>query len=495
MTRKTVKVDREPQRDLLGDVISAPSSTARYGVSTSRVFISPDRHELFLGNTRVDQYLEQAGLTVPLKAAGLLDTYDWGEFEGRYASSGRSPYAPQAMVGLILYGTMQGISSLRALERFARTDLGCLWISGGICPDHASIGRFIVLHHDSFCDDLFRQITASALTATDSDGGCVAGDGTVVEASCSYYGLLHEEAIKANAESKKKASEKEPENIRLKAKAELAQSAQQAFEERKQKRISKSEATGSLVVSPTEPDAVVQPMKRKRGRAASYKPSILSNDKRVILAHDVGPSNEMSLVDGLLEQSKGVSGAEVRTLMLDGGYFSDVVLTTALERDINLLCPGQPERRKKRTRKKFAKYEFTYDTLNDQYICPAGEILKPGAKGDKQYKTYRTPACKACLQRADCTTAHAGRRIRRQSGDELKEAQREVMSHPVAKETFKQRQHMVEPVFSCLQQVQLLKRFKRRGLIGVKLEFGIHSLAYNLKQAVQALLWKPQWLM
>ncbi|WP_419591559.1 transposase, partial [Thiolapillus sp.] len=40
-----------------------------------------------------------------------------------------SPYAPRAMMGLILYGIMQGVSSLRQLERLARTDLGCMWIT------------------------------------------------------------------------------------------------------------------------------------------------------------------------------------------------------------------------------------------------------------------------------------------------------------------------------------------------------------------------------
>ena len=60
--------------------------------------------------------------------------------------TGRAPYAPQLMVGLILYGVMQGVHSLRKLERLARLDLGCLWVTGGIAPDHANIGRFIVLH-------------------------------------------------------------------------------------------------------------------------------------------------------------------------------------------------------------------------------------------------------------------------------------------------------------------------------------------------------------
>lgn len=39
--------------------------------------------------------------------------------------------------------------SLRELERLARLDLGCMWVTGSIAPDHADIGRFIVLHEES----------------------------------------------------------------------------------------------------------------------------------------------------------------------------------------------------------------------------------------------------------------------------------------------------------------------------------------------------------
>jgi len=488
MARRTVKINRDPQRDLLGDVVSEPGARLRHGVASSRVFIAPKRHELFIGNTRFDEHLEQAGLSEPLKVAALLQSYDWSEFEARYASSGRAPYAPEAMVGVILYGTMQGISSLRTLEKFARTDLGCLWVSGGICPDHTSIGRFIVQHHESFSGELFEQITAGALQATRSDGKSLAGDGTVVEASCSHYGLLHEEAIRANAETKKKASEKEPNNARLKAVADLAQQAEQCFDERKVTRLKKGESTATLVLNPLEPDAVVQRQKRNRGSSAAYKPSILANDKRVIVAHAVDPSNEVSVVAGLLEQSRRVSGDEVETLMLDGGYYCESVLQTAVDQDINLLCSTGKERRRGKGAKKFAKHQFHYDTLNDEYVCPAGELLKPGPVGQKTYVMYQTRACQACSLRDQCTSAKEGRRIRRVPGDELKEAQREVMSHPGAKQAFKQRAVMVEPVFGYLQQVQGLTRFKRKGLFGVRLEFAIHASANNLKRAVAALI-------
>ncbi|MFC0709854.1 hypothetical protein [Azorhizophilus paspali] len=43
---------------------------------------------------------------------------------------------------------MQGIHSLRELKRLAQLDLGCMWVTGGITPDHANIGRFITFHGD-----------------------------------------------------------------------------------------------------------------------------------------------------------------------------------------------------------------------------------------------------------------------------------------------------------------------------------------------------------
>lgn len=206
MVRKTVKVDRGVQFDLLGDDSPVEDRKRPLEPNTGRVFNAPDRTELFFGMQRLDQYLKQAGQTTPLSMAKLLDEYDWSEFESRYAQSGRAPYAPQAMCAVILYGVMQGVNSLRGLEKLARMDLGCLWISGGVCPDHASIGRFIVLHAESFGTSLFEQITRSALRSSDSDGRRVAGDGTVVEAACSYYALLHEEAIRTHVEKKKKSA-------------------------------------------------------------------------------------------------------------------------------------------------------------------------------------------------------------------------------------------------------------------------------------------------
>lgn len=489
MTRKTVQADRNPQFDFLEDQPAPIKSKTRVTRGPGRTFQAPDRHELYLGMTRVDHYLGQAGLTAPLIVATLLDEQDWSEFEARYAAAGRAPYAPRAMMGLILYGIMQGTDSLRRLERLARQDLGCMWVTGGIYPDHASIGRFITLHEDTLSNGLFESLTRSVLKVTGADCSHLAGDGTVIEAACSHYNLLKEEAVTQQAEAARAALEQAPDDISCQQQAALAEQVEETFKARKQARQNKGSKTDSLAVSPTEPEAMVQPQKRNRGKAAAYKPSVLANAQRVILGHAVDPSQETSVIPDLLDQSQRVTGGVPSELSLDAGYCCHAVIAATLAKEVGLLCPQGKKPGQERQVKGgvFPKSQFTYLPLEDVYVCPAGEQLRPGPRRNKTYTMYRTSACQSCALRDQCTKAKGGRRIRRLEGDEAKEALREVMQHPQAQKVFRQRQAMVEPVFSVLKLRQGLTRFRRRGLAGVKREFALHVLAYNLSRAIAAL--------
>jgi hypothetical protein len=55
---------------------------------------------------------------------------------------------------------------------------------------------------------------------------------------------------------------------------------------------------------------------------------------------------------------------------------------------------------------------------------------------------------------------------------------------------------MVEPVFSQLRGRQGLNRFRRKGLAGVKVEFALHAMAYNLGRALVLAFFSAlyQWL-
>ena len=489
-TRKLPSPDT-PQYDLFGGVpadLDAPA--LQTALHSGRRFVTGDAHAIFLGATRLEEHLKRSGQRAPLIVARLLGEQDWQAFERRYAATGRAPYAPQSMVGLILYGVMQGVHSLRELERLARLDLGCMWVTGGIAPDHANIGRFIVLHEASLTKDFFEALTRSILKTTGSGGDArLAGDGTVIEAACSHYNLLKEEAVKARAIAARQAIERTPDEPAAQREQERSAQCLELFEQRQNARRNGGKKVETLRISGSEPEAMVQRLKRGHGFAASYKPSVLVNADRIVTAFELDPSSETKLIAPMLDQSARVTGQQAKELLLDAGYFDDEVIAATLERDISLLCPEGQWPAKAKEDGQYHKNAFSYDAHTDTYRCPAGQTLIVISRCAETLRTravsvYATSSCADCQLRANCTKAAQGRRIKRYPEDEQRDALRFVMQHRQARRIFSQRKAIVEPVFSSLRGQQGLDRFRRRGLSAVKREFALHVMAYNLSRAV-----------
>ncbi|HEY5603839.1 MAG TPA: transposase, partial [Gammaproteobacteria bacterium] len=470
------------------------AGSSRHSPSAAgRVFIDPDPAALYLGQLSLQDHLRATGIHEPFLLRRLLGELDWTGFEARYAPAGRAPYAPRSMLGLILYGILQGVSSLRGLERLARLDLGAMWVSGGVCPDHANIGRFITLQDELLTGAFFIELTRRVLQATGTGGGSVAGDGTVIEAACSHYGLLKEEAARQRLAEARAAAAQAPADKRQQAVLAQSQQAHEVLQARQAARASKGKASDQLCIGRHEPEAVVQPLQRGRGMGPSYKPSVLANAGRVVVGMAVDPSSETRVLETMLAQSAASSGEAVADLLLDAGYFSAPLLAACVARNINLLCPeGQVAGQPKRSDKYFPKGQFVYDEYRDAYQCPQQQWLTPLDRyrgNDRQpgYVRYATPMCRDCPVQAQCTRGQR-RAIKRYAGDELKDALRGVMQQPPAQAFYVKRQAMVEPVFSALRERQGLNRFRRRGLAGVRREFALPILAYNLGRAVVAWL-------
>lgn len=482
----------DSQFQLFSELPVGPNTQVIKSAATSgRSFVVGDPRKIVVGTTLLEEYLKQADQVDVFTVADLLSTQDWRSFEERYAPTGRAPYSPQQMLGLILYGVMQGVHSLRELERMARLNLGCMWITGGITPDHAIIGRFIALHEESLTQSFFESITASVLKATGSKSHRLAGDATVIEAACSHYNLLKGEAIMARVESAKVAAAADPDDANVKRELQVSLQCAEIFQEREKARKRSGRKTDTLGVSPTEPEAMVQRLKRGRGKAASYKPSVLANQQRIITALQLHASSETKVVPAMLEQSARVVGSKPEELLCDAGYFDDGVIAEAIKNDISLLCPESTTPGAIKKSALYHKGQFEYDEQSDTYRCPAGQLMIPirtrtGTDKTRAGTVYATEACSDCPNRSQCTTMKQ-RRITRYPEDESREALRRVMQQPQVRQIFAQRKAMVEPVFSHLRGKQGLTRFRRRGLAGAKREFALHAIAYNLTRAVALL--------
>lgn len=458
------------------------------------------RRRLYVGEVPLEKYLESSGLKAVRVLGGLMGELDVSGFEAAYKPGGRPPIHPRLVLSLIVYGMHLRQWSLRELEQLAVRDVGAWFLCGGLQPDHSTLGKFIVRHEALLSDEFFVSASRALAKKLGLKEGEAAADGTVIQAAASLRSLAKKEVLEAEAlaarqqlEALPKTESPAPQQAALEKKAQRLEQAVALATQRAEARA--AHRRGPPQLSRQEPEAVNQPCKDGLYRCA-YKPSLLVHSSRFILAQALDPSSEVGVLEGLLQQGEQV-GVKLASLSLDGGYFQIQVLQWAVERGLDVLCP--PERVTRNPdgiavtgKGLFAKAAFQYDEQQDAYLCPAGQTLRPGrwkveADTKMRLRHYGTRACKACPLRTRCTSsARSPRKIGRHEGQELKDAMAQVFQQPAARKRYARRSQIVEPVFAELKERQGLKRFRRRGSRGARLEFALHCLAFNLKLGVLA---------
>jgi transposase len=489
--KPVLEIATPPQLDMFAGTAQKSSPLSRPS-GQARQFRDPNPRDIYLGGRRLDEYLREAGQDEPILIRGFLRTFDYPEFIDAYAPEGRAPYAPAAMLGLILWGLIKGVNSLRGLETLARTDLACMWVSGGITPEFSVIGRFIRRHAEVLTVDFFIELTSKTLKICGSDGSELAGDGTIIQAAASRYRKMTlEAAVEEAAQLTQQVEDQpndEPKDEGLEQRRDVAQAVADEVSRRAQTRKDYGSDPLKTVISRVEPDAYIQKMKRG-GAAPAYTSSILANADRFVLGHAVHPSSETAVVEGMLIEAEKITEGPTTRLLLDGNYLGAITLNLALEKNIDLLIPSKNA---KTSSKPFVKERFIYEPEIDGYRCPAGQLLthvedRKETKATLAHTRYGKADCISCPFWGKCTKAQRGRTIKRYEHDESKEILREVMSDPRAKKVYSKRQAWVEPVFGELRDIQGLTRFRRMGLEGVHLEFSLHAMAHNLRRMVKVL--------
>jgi len=465
--------EREPEEKQSGDE-----------VEVTRQYDDPSPEGILIGREDLRSFLESREETAAIQIRELVRGLPLRGFHRQAPKAGRRPYHPASMLGLILFGILEGRHSLRQLETMARTDIRSWWISGGIHPDHSVIGRFIQQHAAELSDGFFMELTKRVLELTGGSGGDLSGDGTVVQAAGSRYRRLTKEAAEVAEQEAQAAYGEAPRDEQLRRRAEEACAVAEAARERAEARRRHGKR-GKIEVSVSEPEAVVQPLKNQAGMAPSYKPVVLSNQQQVVVAQTVHPSCEHTVYAQLLDQAQHTSG-KVEQIRLDSGYCNFEVIEESEGRKICLLCPEGESATAggKKKRKKFAKSEFRYDAKRDYYECPAGQRLVRTGRGGQQrgrtYQRYGKAPCQQCEKRGQCTSSSKGRFVKRYAEEELKEQLRARMQDPLMRQEYEKRCHMVEPVFARIKQQQRLRRFRRKGLRAVQVEFALHAIVHNI---------------
>jgi hypothetical protein len=454
------------------------------------------------------------------------------------AKRGTCPLSPIARLTLVIVGTLRGITSLRGLERFARMDLRGIWILGGWCPDHSTLGRFLERLHGKVSETIFERLTVEALCAVGKRVCDVSLDGTIVCAVASRYGRLHADAVAERLERATRKVAAAPDDGKAKSELEQAEACTRALAAQQKTRQETGRDLASIQICPSEPDAVTHKTKEGAFHPA-YVASVVATPERFIVGVDVDARDELVSVEPLLCEamaisaqvhaalssrecgtsptpvaSHSVAAAEDATATserahtlevarADGAYLvSKVLLLEAklgIELRINIgsLAESvpQPQGFNPADPYAFDKDRFRLVVLPaSDYAperkclqCPMGALLDhernyPANKHVPAATSYRAHGvrCASCPYASRCLQKAKQRTVRRYVSDSTRERMCDRMLAPQVRAERGVRSKSVEPCFASTKGPQGLRRFHRRGVRGARLEFRLHALAHNM---------------
>ena len=177
--------------------------------------------------------------------------------------------------------------------------------------------------------------------------------------------------------------------------------------------------------------------------------------------------------------------------MADAGYHSGRNLEECALRGQVVAMPQAPRRRS--AEHPYHRYNFTYDQESDSYTCPQGQTLRfvgVHRSGKVMARRYRgsAPICRSCLAFGVCTKDGVrSRSLVVSVHDEALYRHRAWMSTDKAKEVYKLRKQLVEPVFGIVKEQQNARRFLLRGLANEAAEWTLLATAFNLR-----ILWRKR---
>ena len=427
-----------------------------------------------------------------------LDRDAWAELgvdiEGD--SMGAPAYHPRALLRVWLYGFMTGVRSCRKLEAACRDQIPYLWLTGWQHPDHNTLWRFYKGHRQVM-RKLFERTVRTAVAMKLVDLAVQAVDGTKVVANASVNrsydaeglrGLLDrlERAI-ADLEAQNEAGEdaavaRLPE--KLADKEVLREQVRQAMadlgSQKRHKRINLTDPEARLmkgrqgIVAGYNAQAMVSPVEVDGGGTGMVVTAVAVVDQ----------ANDNALLVPMVEQAEETTGTRAPMTLADAGYFAASHVAECVRRGQQVVVS---EARQRFLAEPYHKDRFTYDEHSDSFRCPQGQTLAfvriQHANG-VPLRLYRASGavCQACPAFRACTRAkEIGRSLAIGPHDAVLRRHRAWMSTSAAREAYKLRKQLVEPVFGIIKEQQGARRFLLRGLVNVAAEWTMLATAFNLR--------------
>jgi transposase len=417
------------------------------------------------------------------------------EFEHKGKQNiGRRSYSPKTMLKLFIYGYLNGISSSRKLEIETHRNIELKWLLGNLQPDHKTIANYRK-ENSKQIELLTIEFRKFLKSSGYIKGKRVALDGTKIKANTNRDMLTIEKIEKRmsrlekelNGYIKKIADSDAREDVldetdcldddsknevlvrevaSLRIKIEALEKAKTLIVKSEKKHLSLSDPDASL-------------MKGREGKMPAYNiQSVVDSENHMIAEARVSTAacDKRELVP-TIKSLKEKTEIVPEELTADKGYYSPKEIQD-VESNYKTTCFIPKEAVNN-------DIKFTYNQLQDVYICPLGKVLEFKHNKKKKgilLKMYQCKNCNGCPIRSKCTKSRVGRIVHRREDQEWCNNYESRIESEYAKNKICERKSIVEHAFGTIKywmgQIPLLLR----GRTKVQTEIDLYTTAYNLKR-------------
>ena len=260
----------------------------------------------------------------------------YAAIKAREGGVGRSAIAPQILLGLWLYATLEGVGSARQLSRLVLEHDAYRWISGGVQVNHHSLSDFRVAHGAAL-DELLSTSLAALMAAGAVKLQRVAQDGVRVRASAGAASFRRKASLQENLEQArarvrelKAELDADPAHhsrrkiaAQQRARREMQQRLQDALDRMPQLEAIKRRNGGKSEARASSTDAQASVMKMADGGfRPAYNTQFASDcHTQVIVGVEVSTSgSDMAQLAPMVEQVEQRLGQLAAQWLVDGGY-------------------------------------------------------------------------------------------------------------------------------------------------------------------------------
>lgn len=462
----------------------------------------------------------------------------------KYKGGGTSAYHPQMMLKVLVYAYSQRVYSSRQIAKALRENINFMWISGKSTPNFRTINRFRSSVVKDIIDDVFASVIELLINEGYVKLENYFLDGTKIEANANKYSFvwakstkknkiklqdkikeLIKEIDRINEEENKEYEEKDleelgedspidskkldeivkklDEKLSKNSKDKKVKEAVKIINKDYLPRLKKYENQEGILkernsYSKTDNDATFMRMKEDHMKNGQLKPGYnvqMGTEGQFIIGYSLHQkTTDTSFLIPHLKYLQKNLGKLPKNIIADAGYGSEENYEYLEENELgtyvkyNMFYQEQKGQLKEQI---FRVENLPYDELKDEFTCPNGKKLK--YKETRPYKTangyeterryYECEDCAGCALKEKCTKAEGNREIQISFRlNELKQKAKGNLTSEKGIELRKKRGIDVEPVFGQIKNNMKFRRFMLRGSEKVNVEWGLLSIAHNMKK-------------